>query len=376
MLSLPVSRPYRAERGAIVVETAIVTAAILAMVLGAIQLGLLGFLQITFDAGAFLNAHYNALGSSGASTTFTSSQAATATNAVLHQIPVPAISPPVVLAAPSPTVPVDYSYNDPNAATRAAAANARHGGASIMQPYLQQTNISETPFSFLGKPFHVTSQATEAVWLETGQEYDVAGINYGSPYSSANPAVSNANYFNQGENTPLYYLSFNFVSHCTTGGTWSGANCPNTDYLALGMAEHLEVYNWGNPVPGVSGPANSTGAGGSTGVFEQMACHQRMYSTIASFFLAAQSAGPTAFANLQTNYNPYYYNNHFNGYSNFANASFFKYQAGTYNASTGTAATVANYIQDIYSWDVERGSNAPLGTAPGQYPLTPGVGCT
>jgi hypothetical protein len=51
-------RPARdAHRGAVLVESAVVTAALLTIVLGMIQLGLVGFLQMTADAGAFLNAH-------------------------------------------------------------------------------------------------------------------------------------------------------------------------------------------------------------------------------------------------------------------------------------------------------------------------------
>jgi hypothetical protein len=368
-------------------ETALVTYFVLGLVLGALQLGLLGFLQITVDAGAFLNAHYNALGSSGSDAAFTSTEAASATTSVLPQIPSGEIGAPVVQAAPSPTVPVDYGYNGSQAEQQTAAGN-RHGGASMMQPYIQQTAIDFVPLTFLNLPFRVNSQATEAVWLESTPEWDVTNSNYGSPYAGGNSAV-NANYFSEGENTPPYYVSFNFVKHCNKPGDWGypgspegQATCPsqNADFLSLGVAEHLDIYDWANPAAGTSGPVYSTGST-STGTFEEMACHQRAFSKVADFFVAAKNAsGGDPFNYLERNYNPYWYNSTQYGatYANFSGAKFF-----TQTAPSGAATSTSNAdgaagaaIGEIYSFDVERQTGpSNLGTNPGDNPLHPAAGC-
>jgi hypothetical protein len=368
------------------IETAIVTYFVLGLVLGALQLGLLGFLQITVDAGAFLNAHYNALGSSGSDTAFTSSEAANATNAVLPQIPTAQIQAPVVQAAPSPAVPVDYLYNGSDT-EKAGAAQNRHGGASMMQPYVAQTAINFIPLTFLNLPFAVNSQASEPIWLETTPEWDVTNSNYGTPYSGGNSAL-NANYFAEGENTPPYYVSFNFVQHCNAAGEWGypGSNegagmCPSTnrDFLSLGVAEHLDIYDWANPVAGVSGPVYTAGST-TTGTFEEMACHQRAFAQVAGFFVAARdAAGGDGFNWLQRNYNPFWYNSKQNGqnYQNFASAKFFTQTIGGTATSTSNPDGAAGAaIAEIYSWDVERHSGpSNLGQNPGDNPLHPTAGC-
>jgi hypothetical protein len=352
------------------VETALITYFVLGLVLGALQLGLLGFLQITVDAGAFLNAHYNALGSSGSdSATFTSSQAASATTSVLPQIPTDQIGAPVVQAAPSPTVPVEYGYNGSNAPDANVADN-RHGGASMMQPYIQQTKINFVPINFLNLPFAVNSEATEPVWLESTPEWDVTNSNYGRAYNATNTAL-NANYFSEGENTPPYYVSFNFVQHCERAGEWGyrgsaegQGTCPQLDFLSMGVAEHLDIYNWANGSAGVSGPAASAGSP-DTGTFEEMACHQRAFAQVADFFVQAAADGD-AFNSLQAKYDPYWLNSIQSGasYQNFNSARFFP------GSPAGSA------IQEIYSWDVERQSGpSNLGTNPGDNPLHPSAGC-
>jgi len=371
-------------RGAIMLETAVVTYFVLGLVLGALQLGLLGFLQITVDAGAFLNAHYNALGASGSDASFTSSEAATATNSVLPQIPTAQLHAPVVQTAPSPTVPVDYLYNGTSGQQATASVN-RHGGASMMQPYIEQSSINFVPLTFLNLPFTVNSQASEPIWLESTPEWDVTNSNYGAAYNGSNSAL-NANYFAEGENTPPYYVSFNFVQHCDLPGEWGqpGANqgtCPtaNQDFLSLGVAEHLDIYDWANPVAGVSGPAFTTGST-TTGTFEEMACHQRAFSQIAEFFLTAKSSGAgDAFNWLQRYYNPFWYNSTQNGatYTDFSTAKFFTQTIGGTATSTSSADGAAGAaIKEVYGWDVERQTGpSGLGTDPGDNPLHPATGC-
>jgi hypothetical protein len=370
--------PTAALRGAILVESALVTASVLTFMLGMLELGLLGFLQITVDAGAFLNAHQNVIGVKDAL------GPADATHLVFPQIQPSAIVN-TVQTAPSPTVPVNYGYNG-TTAQQSAAANNRHGGASILQPYLSQTTITQIPFSFLGAPFRVHSQASEVNWLESDVTWDASNANYGGAYSAGNNAL-NANVLKQGENVPVYYMSLDFIYHCATPGAWGVSpkgTCPTQDTLSLGTGEFLDNLNWSNGTAGVGGPVNSTGPGGTTGTFEAAACHQRMYSTLAYFFenLAQNNYGNSAaFAGdplnyIETTYNPFWYNQQ-TSYTNFSsnNASFFgQWPNGATSHTLDTIATAD--IRIIYGWDVEKFQGSGGQGSIGDNPLHPTLGCT
>jgi len=373
--------PPAYERGAILVESAVVTASILTLMFGMLQMGLLGFLQVTLDAGAFLNAHQTAIGVQD------TLGPADATHQVFPQIQTSAIAN-TVQTAPSPAVPVDYGYNSTNAATAANSSTNRHGGASIMQPYLSQTTITQNAFTFLNLVFRVHSQASEVNWLETMPTWGIANQNYGGAYSPGNN-LYNANVFAQGENAPPYYMSLDFINHCATAGAWgvpggSRGVCPNKDVLSLGVGEYLDNNNWSNGAAGVGGVATSTGPGGTTGTFEAAACHQRMFSTLSYFFENLQEnnyGSSAAFATdplnyIETTYNPYYYNRTAIGYTNFSSSSvsfFGQYPNGATPHSIDTLATQA--IRTIYGWDVEyyKGSAGPGQI--GLNPLHPTLGC-
>jgi hypothetical protein len=357
----------------VLIESAIILATVLTLVLGMLELGLLGFLQITVDAGAFLNAHQNVIGVNDPL------GPADATHLVFPQID-PAAITNTVQTAPVANVPVDYGYNSPDAGVQAVSDVNRHGGASIMQPYISQTTITETPLSFLNNVFRVHSQASDANWLESMAEWGVANTNYGTPYTPGNNQL-NTNVINNGENTPLYYMSLNFINHCATPGSWGTTDgvCPIQDVLALGMAEYLDINNWSNQTPGVGGPAGSTGPGGTTGTFEAAACHQRMYAKLASFFAnvetEAQLHSTDPLNYIEYTYNPYYFNQ--SGYTDFSstNASFFGRRP---NRGTADAADLeaTQAIQTIYSWDVERFQGQGGLGGIGDNPLHPTLGCT
>lgn len=362
-------------RGAVLVETAVVTAAVLTLVLGALELGVLGFIQITVDAGAFLNAHYNAIGASG-------TQASNATVAVFPQIKAANISTQVQPAStPDPTFMIDYGFGAPN------ASNNRHGGASMMQPYLQQTQIQQKVFSLLGLNFYVQSAATEPNWLESDQEYNLQGSPYGAnQFTGTTDPRTTANYFSAGENTPFYYLSANYMLACGTAGSWgvSNGNCPNTLFHALGMAEHLENWNWGNANAGVSGPtynySNPTYLA-STGAFEEMACHQRMYSQIGKFFSDANTSAAAASTD-PLNYIEYYWNpyngNRYNGAGTHGTPTWVFFNTdvqSTHSTLDAEGTTASTAITNVYSWDYDWDGSPGLEQAPGQYPLNPGGGC-
>jgi hypothetical protein len=137
----------------------------------------------------------------------------------------------------------------------------------------------------------------------------------------------------------------------------------------MGTGEYVNIYNWASSVAGVSGAAGGSGAG----TFEAMACHQRTFATIADFLLAQYNANSSkAYNAIQETYDPYHLNQ--TGYTNFNSANFFGH---TVTGSPSASAVAANTaIQTVYGWDVERGTNAPLGTNPGSSPLHPTAGCT
>jgi len=365
-----------AERGAIVVESAIVLAAVLVFALSMVEFGVLGFLQTTVDAGAFLNAHQNAIGVNDPL------GPADATHQVFNQIATTSISN-AVQTAPSPTVPVDYGYNG-TASEQATSSTNRHGGASMLQPYLSQTTISQTVFSLVNWVFAVHSQASEPQWLESAPLWDAANINYGSAYSATNSEIDSSIFAN-GENSPLYYMSMNKINHCATPGAWgtpggSRGVCPNEDILTLSSGEYLDYYNWSNGTAGIGGYANSTGPGGTTGTFEAAACHQRMLSTLVYFFQYLKgnySGNSGGFASdpfnwLETTYNPYYYNRAAVGITNFSNANFFLNKPNNGGSENGIDTLANNAIKEIYGWDVE----TYLGYGLGVNPLYPTKGCT
>jgi len=372
--SVTIRRLARAQRGSITVESAIVLSAVLVFVLGMVEFGALGFMQITVDAGAFLNAHQNAIGVNDAL------GPADATHQVFPQIATSSIANNV-LTAPSPTVPVDYGYNDPSPSVVASSSVNRHGGASIMEPYLSQTTISQSVFRLFNESFNVQSQASEPNWLQSAPLWDAANVNYGTAYSASNSEI-NSSVFENGDNSPLYYMSLNKINHCATPGSWgnpSGSRgvCPTQDILTLSAGEYLDYYNWSNGTAGIGGYSTSTGPGGTTGTFEAAACHQRMLSTLVYFFqyLSGNNFGNSAaFAAdplnwLETTYNPYYYNR--SGYTNFSTVSFFS-QRPNGASSDGIDTLATNAIKEIYGWDVETYNGPGLGV----NPLYPTRGCT
>lgn len=286
-------------RGAVLVETALVVGVILTMLLFSIQVGVLGFLQLTFDAASFVDARFAAVGVADTSP----AGHANATSTIFPQI-APAQIASTVAPAPSPTVPVNYGYNDPNAANQAASLTNRHGGVSMMLPAQQTSTITKPAFfSLFGKKVGVGSQSIDALWLECGIHVNVSNGNAGCSPAAAGvgSAAYQGNYFTTGENAPPYFVGLNHIHHCTDAQPWTTCSTVGTDYLALGSAAFLhgpaglQVGNW---------LANSPGAGGDAGAttFWLMGCHQRTYAIIAAGLApfpdlqAYYSAFPNAFA--------------------------------------------------------------------------------
>ena len=413
-------------RGAILVETALFVSATLVFMLGTIQIGVLGFLQLTTDSAAYFDARANVL-------TVAAGTLVQATHNAFSQIPVADIQP-VALPAPTPTIPVDYGYNDPNPIVQGASAVQRHGGASMMQPAQLQTTVNVPGLAnILGQSLGVTGTAIEAKWVECGPHFEIANTGC----SLANPSANQqTNYFTNGENTPLYFVGFNYMQQCSLQGPWgvySGSNpnsgtnafygvaltsfngpgsspplatdtwggpCANGNnngnssigFIALGSAEFLDSTNWGDQSAGVSGPCDTSG-GTNQSVFEAIAFHQRTFAAIAQYLAANPYQFDVEFqsqeADTVRNFNNQY------GYFN-SSVGLFSGTSGAGNVATPEAIQSfknwegfddANHypgnndywntqVQTVYSWDVSVGQGQPPNDPTYTNPTHPEANCT
>jgi len=367
-------------RGAALVETALVVGVVLVMVLGAVQIGILGYLQMSADAASFLNAHQNVIGVSSGSP-------ASATQQVFPQFNNPNSSiVNNVLPAPSPTIYVDYGYNDPNPGIAAASASNRHGGAAIMEPSQMQSTVANSRVAtILGIPIGVSGSMIEPQWLENGAHFDVANQNYGSTASNMQ-----VDYFTNGENVPPYYVGFNEVEHCMSGLPWNSATpCPISsanpnpqDFEAIGVAEHLDDSNWSVPLnqggSAVSGNWGSTATGGANAsTFTQMACHQRYFATI-SAFLVSNPTLPNVYSNYPNLLTQQLTHNANGTMPDGTSGNVPIFTGFGVGAVQGFDSATNTAIQTIYSWDREINGGYPSPITypgPGAAPLYPWNGC-
>ena len=340
-----------ARRGVALVETTLTVGVILTLLLFAVQVGVLGFLQVTVDAASFVNARQNAV------SVLTLGGPVAATQAIFPQLSKANITTQV-LPAPSPSIPVDYGYNSSDANTQAQSVTNRHGGVSMMQPLLQQSTVTAPGiFNFLGHKIGAAGSVTEPFWQECGAHDNVANQPVGCGAANS-PANYQVDFFKNGENTPPYYLSLNYIEHCQAAQPWNGA-CPSGDVnlLALGVAEYLTVNDWTRANPGASGAK-------ATATFSDMACHQRAFDAVAQIFYANPSLeAPSVLPAIYNTYGSTIATEPagFNDFSQFV----------------GFGATDSKAIQQIYSWDrpVAAGYTPGAGTDPTQYPLDPSNGC-
>ncbi len=272
-MSGPSRRAKNSVRGAVLVETALVVGVILTMLLFSIQVGALGFLQVTVDAASFVDAH---LVSVGVAASMSPEQA---THGIFPQI-APAQIVSTVAPAPSPSVPVDYGYNSINSNTQNQSATHRNGGTTMMEPTLETATVSKPNiFSIFGKSVGVTGESVDALWLECGIHANVSNTTTGCSPGAA--STFQGNYFTAGEHAPPYFVGFDFLHHCNDYQPWT--TCAGVNFLALGTSEFLhasagnQAGNWANVQPGIGGLAG-------TSTFSLMACHQRVYAQIASYF--------------------------------------------------------------------------------------------
>jgi hypothetical protein len=244
-----------AIRGAALPETALVLTATLAMVFGTIQIGIIGYLQLTVDGAAFIAAHEYALGD-------TNYQA-------VAQRPFPSIQTPIYI-----------DQNNPNATTVAVNYNTslttqRHGGVSLVRgSHLEATVTQKAPTGLLGvgvaglSGVSLHGSAIEPYNLVSNNVYDVAANGYGG-------TSAQLNYFSNVQNAPANYISSHQLSLCTAATF--GAACPGNAVAiwSLGTAEFLDHDNWARTNLGV-GPYS----GGYT--FGEMLCHQQVFAQAAA----------------------------------------------------------------------------------------------
>ena len=153
------------ERGAVLVETALIVSTALTLMLFTVDIGILGFAQVSADAASFVDAHENVTGmTNGTPEAYTAGLFPIISQSAMTTTTVP---------APAPNVPVNYGYNAPN--PPADSASTRIGGASMMQPVQLQVTVSPPPLlSIAGQTVGVSSQAIEPKWTECGPHYNVA----------------------------------------------------------------------------------------------------------------------------------------------------------------------------------------------------------
>jgi Flp pilus assembly protein TadG len=361
------------ERGAVLVETALIVSTALTLMLFTVDIGILGFAQVSADAASFVDAHENVTGmTSGTPETYT---------AGLFPIINASSMTTTTVPAPAPSVQVNYGYNAPDPS--ASSGSTRVGGVSMMQPVQLQVTVSPAPLlNIAGQAIGVSSQAIEPKWTECGPHYNVANedVACGSAGAPPNSTATLAT----GENTPPYYVGYNLMTHCMDsepfGDTANGAEatCQTTNFLALGMGEYLDSNNWGptsaNMNPGVSGTVGQS-------IFYAAAFHQRVYSNISQFF----AKYPTLFA-LYLDYDHKIYNtlgitsfasgNGTSGFNSFANWNEFAV-SNTADPTKADPNGIDEAIQCVYSWDqtIAAGFAPGTYTEPGDVPLSPTHQC-
>lgn len=367
----------RCSSGAAMAETALVVGAILTILLFGIQLGILGFLQTTADAASFVDARLAAVG------TNSGGSAENATSAIFHQFsPARNELSSTVEPAPTPSVPVDYGYNSTDSTKQANSKYNRHGGVTMVQPALSTASVTKPNiFSLFGFNVGVRSTSIDASWLECGIHENVSNSN--AQCGSSKDTFYQGDYFKSGEDAPPYLVSLDYMHHCNdaqpfgqNASPYGSCSSSGVDFIALGTAVYLQSANWSYPLPGVGG----SGSEEQTNTFEQLACHQRQFATVAAF-LADYRTLANVYDKFWTDSNHPLFDELYDRASwpsrsptptKFSSFTKFTGFAGT---AKGDAASAA--IRTIYSWDRNVESGYPLGAGvAGAYPLHPEKGCT
>jgi hypothetical protein len=369
----------RCSRGAVVVETALTVGIGLMILMFSIQVGVLGFLQITADAAAFETAHNQGLGLGSATIGLGSASLDTAGAAdFTHQQFPQVATADITIASPSPaptaTLGMNYEYNVGDTADY----NNRHSGESMLQPFQVPTTVKpHGMFTLLGKLIGVGAQDVEPEWMECTPHFNSAQAAFQQCGASSNPSGYSTNYFINGENTPMYYFGFTFMAQCNQALPWTSCPTADTQYLSMGSAEYLDTDNWAAANPGVSGSYTGYGTGNSfpspTYTFEWMGCHANRIADIGFYFQHYPDL-PSVYGGL---------NNGGGGGADLSIAKWLATKPTSFKTITSFAINpdpgMDSSIQEVYSWDntVARGTaiNASEPGTTAAYKSDQGNGC-
>jgi hypothetical protein len=342
----PTSNAAGAIRGSALPETAVVLSFILVMVLGTIQMGLVGGLQLMVDGAAFVAAHEYSLNYANSN--------ATNQQTVLNTFPQVNVLPINIASNPPTVLPTNVPVTYPN------VQSAREGGTSLIRRSNFQATVDATgPAGALGKflnggsKFGVHGSAIEPLSWQSNPQYDVANAGY----TNTSP-VQNA-FFGGYQDVPYSYVSMQRMSMCLALGLPNvapqfGTSCATTsvEFSALGSAEFLDQDNWQRPNIGF-GPQSGSWT------FSEMLCHQQVYANAIGLFPAVTS--DSAIVNGPGKQN-------------------------TFDIVNGNANGDANAtLREIYAWDHPVAITYPAwhyafypywaSWSYGSNPLHPGAGC-
>jgi hypothetical protein len=307
-----------AQRGAVLVETALTIFIILSLLYGGTQLGIVGVEQLRADGAAFTSSHAQALNVSEPTTGAAdpAAKAAGIYNGVANT--------DVALASGKPpTTAESVNYDFTN-------TQGRHGGVSMLLPIqivstVLRKNVNNIVLGTTGSLFTLSGSTIDPAYLEVGAHGDIQG----NAFNSTAAFNDRNDYFSQGENTPPYFVGFHYLTFCENTSSWNGCPTNQQDYDAVGLAEYLDADNWGRASNGSVPNA----------VFTATLGHQNTFAEIAGALANAPSAQA-----LYTN--------------------------GALRWNQGVLDCIYN------KWDSRQAGGYPNNyTAVGQYPLNPDVKC-
>lgn len=257
-------RPVHPRAGTAMVETALTLGFTLMLLIGAIEIGLVGYYQMQLDGATFFFAHSVAVDGGSANPA--------AINAALKHVfrGVATNMSPVYAAPPVTSVPVNF--------TQWGQLNSRYGGASVVRPQRVQAQSSMRLdwLNVLGKGTTLTAGNVDGRAMVGNHDDDAQGAGFNST-TATNTMVDPITADDQ--NVPPYYINLSFISFCQDAPPW-GPSCSTRTLRAIGLGEFLKDDNYNTPQNGV----------GPGGTFETVACHQRIYADLAAAFPAARPA--------------------------------------------------------------------------------------
>ncbi len=306
------------QRGAVLVETALTITIVLTVIYGALQIGIIGLEQFRADGAAYTSSHAQGLN--------LSQPTPSAADPVAKAVGIyPGVSTGNVSLAkgqpPTTAETVNYDFT---------STNARHGGISMVLPLqvvgtVVRNNVGNVVLGTTGSLFTLSGTSIDPAYEEVGAHADIQG----NAFNSLGAFNDAASYFTEGENTPPYFVGFHYITFCSDTSSWT--SCPTSDqeFDAVGLAEYLDVDNWGR---GTNGSAPGA-------VFQATLGHQNTFAQLSSVIGSATTAQQL-------------------------------YTTGALRWNSGVLACMLN------NWDSQQPGGYPNNyTAVGQYPLHPDVRC-